>query len=71
MTTLTVHTIDRTKTSMNRTLPDTLDIFEMQKRRHDLAFCQYKVYRKASILSGSGFNKFLASQNFFCENATD
>ena len=29
------------------------------------------VFWKASILSGSGFNKFLASQNFFRENATD
>ena len=38
MTTLTVHTVDRMKTSMKSTLPDTLDIFEMQRRRHDLAF---------------------------------
>ena len=37
MTTLTVHTVDRMKTSMKSTLPDTLDIFEMQRRRHDLA----------------------------------
>ena len=29
------------------------------------------VFRKASILSGSGFNKFLASKNFFRENTTD
>ena len=32
---------------------------------------QCTVFRKASILSGSGFNKFLASQNFFRENAMD
>ena len=31
----------------------------------------YTVFRKASILSGFGFNKFLASQHFFRENATD
>jgi hypothetical protein len=46
MTTLTVHTVDRMKTSMKSTLPDTLDSFEMQKRRHDLAFFQY--YQKLS-----------------------
>ena len=34
-------------------------------------FLQCTVFRKASILSGSGFNKFLTSLNFFCENATD
>ena len=47
MTTLKVHTVDRTKTSMNSTLPDTLDIFEMQKRRHDLAF--FSVLSKAEL----------------------
>ena len=40
------------------------------KKREALTQLQCTVFRKASILSGSGFNKFLASQNFFRENAT-
>ena len=50
---------------------NSIKICAIAAKKSQLNINQCTVFRKASILSSSGFTKFLVSQNFFRENATD